>query len=152
MSDSTPTAATPVTTPTDWRIELVFVPVSDADRAKEFYASLGWVVDHDHRVEEGLRFVQITPPGSACSISFGEGVTSAAPGSSKNIQLVIPDAALAFLRSRGVEASGVEELAWGRFVTFADPDGNEWTLQELPAWSSGAGGDGQRPDDDAAPM
>ncbi|MFC7432371.1 MULTISPECIES: glyoxalase superfamily protein [unclassified Agrococcus] len=117
------------------RIELVFVPVADADRAVAFYGdALGWHVDHDHRVSDDLRFVQVTPPGSACSIAFGEGLSEDAPGSMRNVQAVIPDAdaAIADLRARGVEAEGVDEQAWGRFVTFADPDGNRWVLQQLP--------------------
>lgn len=117
------------------RIELVFVPVSDADRAVAFYGErLGWHVDHDHRVSDDLRFVQVTPPGSACSIAFGEGLSEDAPGSMRNVQAVIPDAdaAVADLRARGVEVEGPDEQAWGRFVTFADPDGNHWVLQQLP--------------------
>ncbi|WP_207454903.1 glyoxalase superfamily protein [Herbiconiux sp. SYSU D00978] len=121
----------------DWRIELVFVPVTDVDRAKEFYADrVGFVVDHDHRVDDATRFVQLTPPGSACSIAIGEGITDMTPGTQNAIQVVVPDAdeALDHLRRNGVEADGVEELAWGRFVTFADPDGNRWALQQLPTW------------------
>ena len=85
---------------------------------------------------EGLRFVQMTPPGSACSIAFGEGISDDAPGTMRNVQAVIPDAdaALADLHARGVAADGVDEQAWGRFVTFLDPDGNRWVLQQLPAW------------------
>lgn len=119
----------------DWRIELIILPVTDVDRAKAFYVdALGWNADHDHRVSEDLRFVQITPPGSACSISFGEGLTDMAPGTMKGLQIVVPDAdaALAHLTEHGVEARGVAELAWGRFVDFTDPDGNAWTLQQLP--------------------
>lgn len=118
------------------RIELVFVPVYDTDRAVGFYgATLGWDVDHDSRVSDTLRFVQVTPPGSACSIAFGEGISEDAPGTMRNVQAVVPDAdaALAHLRSRGVEADGVDELSWGRFVTFHDPDGNRWVLQQLTA-------------------
>lgn len=120
----------------DWKIELIYVPVTDVDRAKEFYADrVGFVVDHDHRVDEHLRFVQLTPPGSACSIAFGEGITEMTPGTQNSIQVVVPDAdeALAHLRANGVEADGVAELDWGRFVTFADPDGNRWALQQLPS-------------------
>jgi len=118
----------------DFRIELIFVPVSDTDRAVAFYGeTLGWNVDHDQRVNESLRFVQVTPPGSACSIAFGDGIAEDAPGSMRNVQVVVDDAdaALAYLRERGVEADGVDEQPWGRFVTFADPDGNRWVLQQL---------------------
>ena len=119
----------------DWKIELIFVPVTDVDRAKEFYERIGWNVDHDQTPFEGLRFVQVTPPGSACSIAFGTALgVDLEPGRQKTVQLVVPDAdeALAHLRARGVEAHGVDEQAWGRFVTFDDPDGNTWTLQQLP--------------------
>ena len=118
------------------RIELLFVPVADVDRSVAFYGeTLGWRVDHDQRVSDDLRFVQVTPPGSACSIAFGTGISDDEPGSMRNVQAVIPDAdaAVADLRARGVEASDVDEQAWGRFVTFADPDGNRWVLQQLPA-------------------
>ena len=120
----------------DWKIELIFVPVTDVDRAKEFYVRIGFHADHDQTPFEGLRFVQLTPPGSACSIAIGTGLGSQVPpGTLDVIQVVVPDAdeALAHLRSVGVEADGVDEQSWGRFVTFADPDGNRWTLQELPA-------------------
>jgi Lactoylglutathione lyase and related lyases len=121
----------------DMRIELIAVPVTDVDRARDFYASLGWHVDHDTEVDASTRFVQITPPGSACSIAFGRGVADTEPGSLRGIQLVIKDAdaALALLREKGVDADGVDEQPWGRFVTFLDPDGNEYTLQQLPEWS-----------------
>jgi catechol 2,3-dioxygenase-like lactoylglutathione lyase family enzyme len=122
----------------EWKIELIHVPVSDVDRAIEFYVDkVGFNLDHDQRVSEELRFVQLTPPGSACSIAFGEGLgATLAPGSLDVIQVVIEDAdaALAQLRENGVDADGVDEQAWGRFVTFRDPDGNRWTLQQLPAW------------------
>lgn len=120
----------------DWKIELIHVPVSDVDRAKEFYVRIGFHADHDQVPFEGLRFVQLTPPGSACSIAFGEGLGGGLqPGQQDTIQVVVPDAdeALTHLRSLGVEAQGVDEQAWGRFVSFEDPDGNSWTLQELPA-------------------
>ncbi|MDJ0334230.1 VOC family protein [Salinibacterium sp. G-O1] len=122
----------------DWKIELIFIPVTDVDRARDFYAGIGYTVDHDQTVMPGLRFVQLTPPGSACSIAFGEGITEMTPGTQNSIQVVVPDAdeALAHLRSHGVEASDVDEQAWGRFVTFDDPDGNTWTLQELPDFSA----------------
>lgn len=119
----------------EFRLELVTVPVSDVDRAKEFYAErVGFVVDHDHRVQEGLRFVQLTPVGSACSIAIGEGLTDAAPGSVKGLQVVVDDAdeAYAHLVGHGVEATPVEDLPWGRFTTFRDPDGNAWSVQQLP--------------------
>jgi catechol 2,3-dioxygenase-like lactoylglutathione lyase family enzyme len=123
----------------DMRIELIMVPVSDVDRARDFYASLGWNVDVDQEVDESTRFVQMTPPASACSIAFGRGIAEGEPGSLRAVQLVIrdADAALALLREKGVAAEGVQDLPWGRFVTFADPDGNRYTLQELPEWSAG---------------
>ena len=132
----------------EMRLELVGVPVSDVDRAKEFYTAVGFNADHDHTVSEDLRFVQMTPPGSGCSIAFGRGLTKLEPGSLDNLQMVVPDAdaARAQLLERGVEASEVDEQPWGRFVHFADPDGNRWALQQLPAWSSGAGGSGDNPD------
>ncbi|MDR6905200.1 catechol 2,3-dioxygenase-like lactoylglutathione lyase family enzyme [Agromyces sp. 3263] len=127
----------------DWKIELIHVPVSDVDRAKDFYVNkLGFNADHDQRVSDDLRFVQLTPPGSACSIAIGEGLgATLEPGSLDVIQVVIDDAdaVLADLRAKGVEAEGVDEQAWGRFITLKDPDGNRWTLQQLPAWSAGAG-------------
>ncbi|TYL52991.1 VOC family protein [Agromyces mariniharenae] len=122
----------------DWKIELIHVPVSDVDRAIEFYVDkVGFNLDHDQRVTDDLRFVQLTPPGSACSIAIGQGLgATLAPGSLDVIQVVIDDAdaALEQLRAKGVDAEGVDEQAWGRFVTFRDPDGNRWTLQQLPAW------------------
>ncbi len=124
----------------DYRVELIFVPVSDVDRARTFYGdTLGWPVDHDQTVDENIRFVQVTPPGSACSIAFGKGLAEMAPGSLQAIQVVVAsaDEALADLRARGVEAEGVDDQPWGRFVTFADPDGNGWTVQELPDYSQG---------------
>ena len=111
----------------DWKIELVAIPVSDVDRAKAFYVDqVGFNDDHDYVVNENLRFVQLTPPGSACSIVLGTGITEMAPGSQKGVQIVVPDADAARdeLRSRGVDASEVDEQPWGRFVFFADPDGN----------------------------
>lgn len=119
----------------DYKIELIVLPVSDVDRAKEFYADrVGFVVDHDHRVSDQLRFVQLTPPGSACSIAFGEGLVDTPPGSVHGLQIVVADAdaAHAELSARGVPVSAVEDLPWGRFVYFSDPDGNAWALQQLP--------------------
>lgn len=123
----------------DWKIELIFVPVTDADRSKDFYMKIGFHTDHDQQVSDELRFVQMTPPGSACSIAFGTGLDiDLEPGRQNTIQVVVPDAdeALAHLRSLGVQAQGVDELAWGRFVTFDDPDGNTWTLQQLPDYGA----------------
>lgn len=122
----------------DWKIELIYVPVTDVDRAKDFYVKIGFNADHDQTPYEGLRFVQLTPPGSACSIALGTGLgIDLEPGQQNTIQVVVPDAdqALADLRAAGVEARGVDEQDWGRFVSFDDPDGNTWTLQQLPAWS-----------------
>lgn len=118
----------------DLKLELVAVPVSDVDRAKAFYEQVGFAADHDHTVSEELRFVQLTPPGSACSITIGQGITKAAPGSFAGANLVIEDAdaAHAELTSRGIEVSEVQEMPWGRFVFFEDPDGNRWSLQEIP--------------------
>lgn len=120
----------------DWKLELVFIPVTDVDRAKRFYAEqVGFHADHDHTVRPGLRFVQLTPPGSACSIALGEGLTEMVPGSQKGLQVVVPDVAAAReeLLGRGVDAGEVDVQEWGSFVSFADPDGNTWTLQQLPA-------------------
>ena len=119
----------------DYKIELIILPGSDVDRAKEFYADkVGFVVDHDQRVSDQLRFVQLTPPGSACSIAFGEGLVDTPPGSVHGLQVVVADADAAHeeLSARGVAVSAVEDLAWGRGVYFSDPDGNAWALQELP--------------------
>ena len=118
----------------DFRIELVPLPVTDVDRAVAFYGdTVGWHVDFDQTVHEGLRFVQVTPPGSACSICFGTGLEMLEPGATQMIQVVVEDAdeALAYLKDRGVAAEGVEELPWGRFVRFADPEGNRWALQQI---------------------
>ena len=126
----------------EMKLELVMVPVTDVDRALDFYAGIGFVVDHDHTINDETRFVQLTPPGSACSIAVGRGLTEMAPGSLDNLQMVVPDAdaVYAHLRERGIEAEGVTELGWGRFVFFRDPDGNRWSLQELPAYAAGAQG------------
>ncbi|MDZ5621539.1 VOC family protein [Nocardioides sp. HM23] len=120
----------------DIKLELVAVPVSDVDRAKEFYERAGFVVDHDHTVSDEVRFVQLTPPGSACSIAIGKGLTTMEPGSLDNMQAVIADAdaAHADLTERGIDVSPVDNQQWGRFVYFADPDGNRWSLQQLPNW------------------
>ena len=119
----------------DWRLELVQVPVSDVDRAKAFYTEkAGFNADHDHRVSEAMRFVQLTPPGSPTSIALGTGLGEMAPGSVEGLQLVVPDieAARAELVARGVEVSEVQHFDWGSFVFFSDPDGNGWAVQQLP--------------------
>jgi len=119
----------------DWKLELVAVPVSDVDRAKAFYVDqVGFNPDHDHQVTDELRFVQLTPPGSACSIAIGSGIVDMPPGSIKGLQLVVPDihAARAELLERGVEVGDVQEFPWGKFVFFEDPDGNGWSVQEIP--------------------
>jgi len=118
----------------DFKLELVCVPVSDVDRAKAFYVDqVGFNADHDQRVNESLRFVQLTPPGSGCSICIGEGLTTMAPGSLEGLQLVVADAdaAHAELKGRGVEVTDVDPQPWGRFVYFKDPDGNAWNVQEI---------------------
>jgi predicted enzyme related to lactoylglutathione lyase len=118
----------------DWKLELVAIPVSDVDRAKAFYMEkAGFVADHDHRVSDEIRFVQLTPPGSACSIAIGNGVTDAKPGSVRGMQMVVPDieAAHAELTGRGVEVSDVQDFPWGSFVFFGDPDGNRWAVQQI---------------------
>ena len=119
----------------DWKLELVAVPVSDVDRAKAFYADqVGFNLDHDHAVSDQIRFVQLTPPGSACSIAIGTGLTEGEPGSVDGLQLVVDDieAAHADLSARGVEVSDVQDFPWGRFVFFGDPDGNRWSVQQVP--------------------
>ena len=118
----------------EMRLELIQVPVSDVDRAKAFYVDqVGFNADHDHQVNEQLRFVQLTPPGSACSISLTTGAHQMAPGSIDGLQVVVDDAdaARAHLVERGVAASDVQEFPWGRFVFFSDPDGNRWSLQQI---------------------
>ncbi|MGA9284463.1 MAG: glyoxalase superfamily protein [Solirubrobacteraceae bacterium] len=120
----------------DWKLELVAVPVSDVDRAKAFYVdTVGFVADHDHTVNDELRFVQVTPPGSACSIAFGMGIVDTSPGSVAGLQLVVADInqARQELLERGVEVGEVQEFPWGSFVFFSDPDGNRWSVQQLPA-------------------
>jgi predicted enzyme related to lactoylglutathione lyase len=120
----------------DFRLELVNVPVSDVDRAKAFYVDqVGFNLDHDHVVSDDVRFVQITPPGSACSIAIGTGLTDAAPGSVAGLQVVVDDIeqARAQLVDGGVDVSDVQVFPWGSFVFFSDPDGNAWSVQQLPA-------------------
>jgi catechol 2,3-dioxygenase-like lactoylglutathione lyase family enzyme len=117
----------------DWKLELVGVPVSDVDEAKSFYTEkAGFVADHDHRVSDEIRFVQLTPPGSACSIVIGEGIVNTPPGSAQNLQLVVPDvdAARTELLERGVDVTEVQDFDWGSFVFFSDPDGNGWAVQQ----------------------
>ncbi|MEV8533580.1 glyoxalase superfamily protein [Streptomyces sp. NPDC051211] len=116
----------------DIKLELVAVPVTDVDRAKAFYEQVGFHADHDHRVSDEIRFVQLTPPGSACSIALGKGLTRMAPGSLDNMQVVVADieAAHADLTARGIEVSGIDDQPWGSFVYFADPDGNRWAVQQ----------------------
>jgi catechol 2,3-dioxygenase-like lactoylglutathione lyase family enzyme len=119
----------------DFKLELVGVPVSDVDRAKAFYTEkAGFNADHDHRVSDELRFVQLTPPGSACSIAIGEGVIDTPPGSVQGLQLVVSDihAAQAELSGRGVDVGKVQDFPWGSFLFFKDPDGNGWAVQQLP--------------------
>jgi catechol 2,3-dioxygenase-like lactoylglutathione lyase family enzyme len=119
----------------DWKLELVPVPVTDVDRAKNFYVDqVGFNADHDHKVSDQLRFVQLTPPGSACSIVLGTGITDMEPGSQRGLQMVVADVAAArqHLLERGVQASGIDVQPWGSFVYFSDPDGNTWSLQQLP--------------------
>jgi len=120
----------------DCRIELIFVPVSDVDRSRDFYVDqVGFTLDHDVRVDENTRFVQITPPGSACSIAFGEGIHDGTPGTQNSIQVVVDSAETARdeLVAAGVDATPLDVQPWGVFTTFADPDHNRWTIQELPA-------------------
>ena len=121
----------------DFRLELIAVPVSDVERAKAFYEQqAGFVLDHDHTVNEDLRFLQFTPPGSACSITIGKGISSKEPGSVEGLQLVVDDieAAREELAGRGVDVSDVQDFPWGRFVFFTDPDGNGWAVQQIPKY------------------
>ena len=120
----------------DFKLELIAVPVSDVDRAKAFYTEkAGFNADHDHQVSDEIRFVQLTPPGSACSIAIGKGVVDTPPGSVQGLQMVVSDihAARAELSERGVEVGEVQEFPWGSFVFFKDPDGNGWSVQQIPA-------------------
>jgi len=121
-----------------WKIELIPVPVTDVDRAKAFYTKIGFNADHDYQVHDGLRFVQLTPPGSACSIVIGVGITEKMPGT-QEIQVVVPDARAARqqLLDAGVEAGDVDVQPWGNFVYFRDPDGNSWSLQAVEARPNG---------------
>jgi predicted enzyme related to lactoylglutathione lyase len=118
----------------DFRLELMQVPVSDVDRAKAFYEQAGFIADHDHRVSDEIRFVQLTPPGSPTSIAIGTGLTEMAPGSLEGLQLVVADieAAQAELSGRGIEVGEVQDFPWGSFLFFSDPDGNGWSVQSLP--------------------
>jgi predicted enzyme related to lactoylglutathione lyase len=120
----------------DWKLELIAIPVSDVDRAKAFYTErVGFVADHDHTVSDDIRFVQLTPPGSGCSIAMGKGIINTQPGSVQGLQMVVSDinAAHTELVRRGVAVSQVQEFPWGSFVFFTDPDGNGWAIQQLPA-------------------
>ena len=138
----------------EFKLELVVVPVTDVDRAKAFYTEqAGFNADHDHTVSDEIRFVQMTPPGSACSICLGNGITEAEPGSVKGLQLVVADAAAAHaeLAGRGVEVSDVQDFPWGRFVFFADPDGNRWSVQELAWLARMSGACARRPSPTCSP-
>ena len=118
----------------DMKLELITLPVTDVDRAKEFYERVGFNADQDHTVSDDLRFVQLTPPGSACSIAIGKGLTDAAPGSVRGMQMVVAsaDEAHRTLKERGIVVTDVEDHPWGRFIYFHDPDGNAWAVQEIP--------------------
>ena len=122
----------------DYKLEVVFLPVTDVDRAKQFYVDqVGFHADHDQSPSDDVRFVQLTPPGSACSIAFGRGLTDREPGTIGPLMLVVADADAAHddLQARGVPVGDVDEQPWGRFVYFADPDGNTWNVQQLPDWA-----------------
>ena len=124
----------------DWKLELIAVPVTDVDRAKRFYTEqVGFNADHDHKISDELRFVQLTPPGSACSIALGTGLTDAQPGSATGLQMVVSDIEAAHdqLATRGVEVSEVQDFPWGRFVFFKDPDGNSWAVQQIVVPAAG---------------
>jgi predicted enzyme related to lactoylglutathione lyase len=124
----------------DFKLQLVSVPVSDVDRAKAFYTEkAGFALDNDVIVEEGLRFIQLTPPGSGCSISIGEGLTEMEPGSLEGLQLVVDDieSARDELVGRGLQVSDIQDFPWGRFVFFSDPDGNGWAVQQIPDYGEG---------------
>jgi predicted enzyme related to lactoylglutathione lyase len=117
----------------DFKIELIAIPVTDVDRSKDFYVRAGFNADHDHDVSAEVRFVQLTPPGSSCSIALGKGITDAEPGSVRGVQMVVGDldAARAELVGRGIDVTDIQEFPWGRFVFFQDPDGNRWSVQEI---------------------
>ena len=124
----------------DWKLELIAVPATDVARATRFYPEPGgFTADHDHKISDELRFVQLTPPGSACSIALGTGLTDAQPGSATGLQMVVSDieAAHAQLATRGVEVSEVQDFPWGRFVFFKDPDGNSWAVQQIVVPAAG---------------
>jgi catechol 2,3-dioxygenase-like lactoylglutathione lyase family enzyme len=124
----------------DWKLELIAVPVSDVDEAKAFYVDkVGFNLDHDHQVNDELRFVQLTPPGSACSITIGTGISEATPGSVQGLQMVVSDIQAAHdeLAGRGVEVSDVQNFPWGDFVFFSDPDGNGWAVQYIASRPNG---------------
>jgi catechol 2,3-dioxygenase-like lactoylglutathione lyase family enzyme len=129
----------------DYKLELIAIPVSDVDRAKEFYVErAGFNLDHDHAVGEDIRFVQLTPPGSACSIAIGRGLTDAPPGSVRGMQVVVTDieAAHSELSGRGLEVGEIQDFPWGSFVFFEDPDGNKWAIQQVqPRTARGTGGE-----------
>ncbi|OZG27998.1 glyoxalase [Williamsia sp. 1138] len=118
----------------NWTLELVILPVTDVDRARDFYKKVGFNVDHDHVVSDEVRFVQMTPPGSACSIAFGKGLTDAEPGSVKGLQVVVSDIQEAHdhLQSVGIDPGEIDIQPWGHFVGFSDPDGNQWAVQYMP--------------------
>jgi predicted enzyme related to lactoylglutathione lyase len=124
----------------DFKLELVAIPVSDVDRAKAFYEQVGFNIDHDHKVSDDVRFVQVTPPGSACSVAFGKGVTEPGQPPIPSLQVVVDDieAARDELVGRGIEVKGIEDFPWGRFVFFEDPDGNGWAVQEIPDYGANA--------------
>ena len=123
----------------DYRLELINVPVSDVDRAKAFYEKVGFNADHDHQISDELRFVQLTPPGSGCSISIGTGLSEMEPGSLEGLQVVVDDveAAHADLSGRGIEVSEIQDFPWGSFAFFGDPDGNGWAVQQIQPRSAG---------------
>ena len=125
----------------DYKLELIGLPVADLNVSRTFYGeTLGWPVDFDREVDEKIHFIQVTPPGSACSIAFGRGISEMAPGTLKGLQVVVTsaDEALADLTARGVECSAIDDQPWGRFIYFSDPDGNTWAIQELPDYAAGA--------------
>ncbi|MDL9936007.1 VOC family protein [Gordonia sp. ABSL1-1] len=118
----------------DWTLEVAFLPVTDVDRAKDFYTSIGFHPDHDLSPGGGVRFVQFTPPGSHCSIVFGEGLSDQPPGSPSELMVCVSDihAAREHLLAAGVDVGEVDIQPWGHFVYFTDPDGNRWSVQYLP--------------------